>query len=246
MDLVARLAAVAADSAPALNLPALDDWLKAVAVTSRRVFGAKSCSIAVLHEDEELLEYRIADGAGAAGITGVSLEIERGLAGYVASSGQAISVESVRDDPRFAADIAEKTGYIPDRALLAPIVAPTGEVLGVLTVLDRDPSMAGGDAIELAYTLAEQAAVGLRLSHSVDDLGSALLGALADAHADDVDLAKALRARAEETPGAQGDIARVAAVVGELRRLAPGLSRTAVSMLEELVAYAKSARGRRR
>ena len=247
MDLVARLAAVGADCAPALNLPDLDEWLTVVAAMARRVFAATSCSIAVLHEDDELFEYRVADGVEAAGIIGVRMEIERGLAGYVASSGQAISVESVRDDPRFASDVAEQTGYIPDRVLLAPMLAPSGEVLGVLTVLDRDPAMSGSDAIELAFTLAEQAAIGLRLNRAIEDLGATLLNAIAEAHRDDLDFSEALRRRATSAPGPKGgDIARVAAALGELRRLSPGLANTAVSILEELVTYARSARGRRR
>ena len=245
-DLVARLAAVAADTAPALNLPDLDEWLTAVAATARRFFGAASCSIAVLDEEAETVEYRFADGRAAEGIIGVQLEIERGLAGYVASSGQAISVESVRDDPRFASDVAERTGYVPDRALLAPLLAPSGEVLGVLTVLDRDPSLAGGEAIELAFSFAEQAAVGVRLSRAVEDLGQALLLAMAEAHRDDVELTAALRERAEATEGPQADIARVAALIGELRQLGPSLAATATAILEELVEYGRAARGRRR
>lgn len=99
--------------------------------------AAAACSCALVTDDGGL-QYVAADGEGAAEILGVRLPAGRGLAGWAATSGQALGVRDVRTDPRFARDVAESTGYVPDDLLVAPFFAPDGAVRGVLTVLDPD------------------------------------------------------------------------------------------------------------
>jgi len=246
-DLVSQLAAVADDVAPALGLPAADDLLSAICTTARRVFGAAACSIALLDEDAGTLVYRAADGAGAEEVVGVRLPIDRGIAGYVASSGMAIGVDSVRDDSRFAADVAEQTGYVPDRLLVVPITAAGGEVIGVLSVLDASTdAIAAGETLGVATAFAHEASLALVVATAVEQLGATLLRSMAAASAGDGDLAAALRRRASSTRGADAELAELAARIGELRRLGPGITATAGKILDELVAHARAARGRRR
>ncbi|GAW49953.1 MULTISPECIES: S8 family serine peptidase [unclassified Nocardioides] len=113
----------------------------------RRMLDAAACSVAVVAPDRETLRYVAADGEGAAEIVGVELPVGRGLAGWVATSGQAIAVREARADARFAADVAERTGYVPDAVLVAPFLAADGEVRGVLTLLD--PGLDPGDPLPL-------------------------------------------------------------------------------------------------
>ena len=61
--------------------------------------------------------------------------MSRGVAGFVALSGQALATDVSRDD-RFARDIAESTNYIPTIILAAPLLDEDGETIGVLEVLD--------------------------------------------------------------------------------------------------------------
>ena len=77
-------------------------------------------SIARLHDDE--LVYEAADGAGGDAITGVRLPTSRGIAGYVARTGQSLVVDQVQSDPRFARDVAERVGYLPTSLIVVPVV----------------------------------------------------------------------------------------------------------------------------
>ena len=88
----------------------------------RAGLGAAACSCALVAEGRGSLRYVAADGEGSAGILGVELPVGHGLAGWVATSGQAIAVREARSDPRFAADVAERTGYIPSVVLVAPFL----------------------------------------------------------------------------------------------------------------------------
>lgn len=106
---------------------------------ARADFGAAACSLAVLDEEAGELTYRVASGAGASAIVGVRLPVTRGIAGWVAASGQPIAVSDLHADPRFAADVAASTAFIPTTLLVVPVLGEDG-VLAVLSVLDRDTS----------------------------------------------------------------------------------------------------------
>jgi GAF domain-containing protein len=138
-----------------------DALLVSIVEMGRLVLGAAACSLAVLDRDEEHLVFRAACGAGAGEVTGLRLPVSRGIAGWVVSSGQPIAVHDVRADPRFAADIAASTGYVPRSILAAPLTA-SGEPVGVIEVLDRSPAD-GRDDMDLLTRLAAQAALGLEL-----------------------------------------------------------------------------------
>ena len=80
--------------------------LTAVCEAARVATDAVACSVSVLDEQAGELHYIAATGAGAEQIVGTRLPLGQGIAGFVASSGQGISVSEVRHDPRFAQDVA--------------------------------------------------------------------------------------------------------------------------------------------
>src|SRR4051794_5056576 len=110
--------------------------LRASVAATRSLFAAAACSIAVVDDEGEVLEFVAADGAGAAEVVGVTIPVSRGIAGWAAMSGQPIAVRDVQADARFARDVAESTHYVPSAIYAAPMLDPEGEVLGVLSVLD--------------------------------------------------------------------------------------------------------------
>lgn len=132
--------------------------LTPIAALACDVFGAVACSVALVEGEE--LHYVAAAGATAAAVTGLRLELGRGIAGYVAVAGEALEVDGVMSDPRFARDVAEDIGYLPRAILAAPLVTPEGEVVGVLSVLDRAPERVGSsEAVRLACRVADVAAI---------------------------------------------------------------------------------------
>ncbi|MBA2282680.1 MAG: GAF domain-containing protein [Acidimicrobiia bacterium] len=242
-DLIRRLAEAASDVAPALVPAGVDDALRAIAEAARAAFGAGAVSIAVLDEDAGDLHYRAAAGEGAEQVEGLRLALGKGIAGYVASTGQSLAVDEVRRDPRFAADVAERTGYVPSAVAAVPVVDPHGRVLGVLSVLDVAE---GRGDLTLAGRFADAAAAVLPLAVAARDLGGALLEAVAAALGDaDADLATALRGVAAESRTVDPDLAAMAAVFAELRSLGDREQHAALRLLEEFSAYARAVRRRR-
>lgn len=132
--------------------------LTAQAVTVRALFRAAACSVALVDEAGENLVYAAASGEGSQEIVGVVLPVDRGIAGWAALAGQSIVVGNVRDDPRFARDVAEQTHYVPTTVMAAPMFQPDGEVLGVLSVLDPAIDQYDGWGLDVLGTLAAQIA----------------------------------------------------------------------------------------
>lgn len=148
-----------------------------------------AASVSIARVDDHELVFVAAEGEGAEAIVGTRLPMGAGLAGYVAISGQALEVAHVVEDPRFAREVAEATGYVPDAILLAPAIGPEGEVVGVLSVLDRRRDDGGGHALEMAGHAAEVAATLLGAGPARGDdrgvvLATAVAAALDSYHAD--------------------------------------------------------------
>jgi signal transduction protein with GAF and PtsI domain len=110
----------------------------------RANYRAAAVSIAITEDDH--LHYVAADGVGADAIVGQRLAAGRGIAGFVAASGQSLTVRDPTSDPRFARDVGESTGYLPSAIQCVP-VDDGGDVLAVLSILDRG-SIPGGDRTE--------------------------------------------------------------------------------------------------
>ena len=79
------------------------------------------------------------------------------MASYVARTGQALAIDQVQNDPRFAGEVAERTGYSPTSMLVVPVVGDDGTVSGVVSVLDRTTAV--GDPLAVATAAAAHAAL---------------------------------------------------------------------------------------
>jgi GAF domain-containing protein len=236
-ELLDELARVAQALGPAVAPPETDRLLTALAETARRLFGAAACSLALLTDDESELVYTTAAGAGAQDVTGMRIPASQGVAGWVVQSGQPVSIDSPADDPRFARDVAEATGYVP-REILAVPVASQSATLGVLTLLDRDAARPGAmQDMALLQVFADQAAIALEASRAFARMGSVLLSAVSRAAADDSELSVAASAAAAALPPPDSDLAELAEVFALLSRHSQHDRRLAVRLVREVALH---------
>ncbi len=234
-DLLQELADLASALGPALAPPGTERLLAALTETARALFGARACSLALLTEDESELVYTTAAGAGADGVSGLRIPADRGIAGWVAQSGQAVAIDDLQSDARFAREVAENTGYVP-QAILAVPVSSDRRLLGVLSLLDRDSGRPGAESdMVLLALFADQAAIALEGAHAFSDLGRVLLGALSSAVAQDLPLAVAIgQVPATRADAALTDLARLFA---ELGRHGPAERTLAVTLVRDVLSY---------
>ena len=207
----------------------------------RSLFSAAACSCALVDADGETLRFVAADGAGADVIVGVTLPVSRGIAGWAVMSGQSLMVADVREDSRFARDVAEATQYVPETILAVPLVGDDGEVAGVLEVLDphRRGEHSGFD-LDVLGLVAAQLATMVRLCAVYDGLGTSLVTSLAGA-SDEDDFGDALNELAA-TDVTATDLAALARTFHQLALAGPEGARLAGRVLEEVAAFTRVSR----
>jgi GAF domain-containing protein len=254
-ELLRQLGELATSLGPAVRPAGTDELLRSLTETARRLFGAAACSLALLTEDESELVYTVAAGQGADDVTGMRIPASHGIAGWVVQSGQPIAISDVAADPRFSREQAEQTGYIPQAILAVPVETPE-RLLGVISLLDRDPRRPGAEQdMALLSLFADQAALALASVERFSLMGRVLLDALAQAAAstdparavanDDVanddaasdGLAGTLRRAADHLPAADADLAELAATFAALARRGAAERRLALAVLRDIADY---------
>jgi hypothetical protein len=124
------------------------------------VFEAAAASIALVDRTTDELVYQAAWGAGAREIVGVRMEPGKGIGGSVVAGGEGTAV-ACREDPRFAAQVAAGTGYVPYTMVVVPL-RREADTIGVLSVLDRrDGGFFSPEDVDRAALFAELAVTAL-------------------------------------------------------------------------------------
>jgi GAF domain-containing protein len=137
--------------------------LSAVAEVSRQIFGAKASSILLLDEETNELVFEAVGGYGEESLIGMRFPAGTGIAGWVLGTRTPLILDDVQNDPRFAADFAKGTGYVPQGLMAVPLLYEE-QALGVLEVLDRpQQSRFSLEEMELLGLFANQAAIALDL-----------------------------------------------------------------------------------
>jgi len=150
--------------------------LRSIVQVARAIFGARGSSILLLDEATDELVFAAVASEDEQFLVGKRFPSSNGIAGWVASSRTPLVLEDVRSDPRFARDVAEGTGYVPNGLMAVPLLEEE-RVLGVLQVLDRPQrSRFSLQEMELLGLFAGQAAIALSLLGTATAARAALAG----------------------------------------------------------------------
>lgn len=146
--------------------------LVGIVEAAQRIFDAGAASILILdHETDEL----VFEAAREKEIIGMRIPSHRGIAGWVMMTGEPIAVSDVRRDPRFAADFAQSTGYMPKSIMAAPLIVGE-DIEGVIEILDKsNEGTFGLDDMDLLGLFAHPASIAVEQARTVGAIGSMLL-----------------------------------------------------------------------
>ena len=137
--------------------------LQSIVEAARAIFSARAASIFLHDEATDELVFEAAAGEGGGDLVGTRIPSGTGIAGWVLVTRQSLVLNDLADDPRFARDVAERTGYVPSALMAVPLLYEE-RALGVLQVLDpRADERSGLAAMELLGLFANQAAIALDL-----------------------------------------------------------------------------------
>ena len=137
--------------------------LQSIVQVARAIFSAKASSIFLHDAEADELVFEAVAGEGSESLVGTRIPSSTGVAGWVLLTRQPLVIEDLTNDPRFARETAESTGYVPKGLMAVPLLHEDN-ALGVLNVLDRPQrskfSLAEMDLLGL---FANQAAIALDL-----------------------------------------------------------------------------------
>jgi GAF domain-containing protein len=139
----------------------LDDVLRALMSQVRDYFDVEAISVALLDEESEALTFRVAIGEASEAVTGLSLPVGEGIAGWVVQEGEIVLISDAYTDPRFYADVDQETGFETETVLAVPI--KTGSrTIGAIEVMNPSSGTFDEKAPELLTQVASQAAAAIR------------------------------------------------------------------------------------
>ncbi|MFE7461516.1 GAF domain-containing protein [Streptomyces sp. NPDC057554] len=148
---------------PALSDAPRNELLQSVVDVARAIFGAAASSVLLLDEEADELVFQAVSGEGQEFLVGRRFPAGRGIAGWVATSGEPMVVDDLTAAPSFDRSLAESTAYVPNSLMAAPLISES-RVLGVLEVLDPSPQARSSvRELDLLAMFARQAAAALRV-----------------------------------------------------------------------------------
>lgn len=94
----------------------------------------------------------------------IRLQLGQGVAGWVALTGKSLNIRDAYQDPRFNPKVDEDTGYVTRNILCQPIRNQSGDIIGVIQVLNRHQGHFTDEDEYLLSAIASQAAIALENS----------------------------------------------------------------------------------
>lgn len=117
----------------------LDNVLQSIAQSAAEVLEAEAASVLLLDASRKQLVFRAAVGSAGGRLVGQEFPVERGIAGRVATTGEAVLLGNAADHPDFYADIDEETRFVTRELVAAPLRF-RDDVIGVVEVINRKGS----------------------------------------------------------------------------------------------------------
>jgi sigma-B regulation protein RsbU (phosphoserine phosphatase) len=99
--------------------------------------------------------------APEAGIDEIRLPIGKGLAGWVAETGEHVILDDAQSDPRFDPSHDRRSGFVTRAVLCVPIKNRVGRVVGVLQLLNKKDADFGREDLEFLASVSDHMAIAI-------------------------------------------------------------------------------------
>lgn len=152
--------------------------LEMIVQTASHVIRARAASLCLVDDSGQELVFEVVQGEKAEELRKTRVPIGHGIVGLVAQMGEPIAISDAQTDPRHAADVAQRVGYVPHSIVAVPLFYED-RILGVLELLDKqDGASFGADDLESLGLFANQAAIAIQQSRSHTSLALTLMDAI--------------------------------------------------------------------
>ncbi|MBE9186186.1 adenylate/guanylate cyclase domain-containing protein [Microcoleus sp. LEGE 07076] len=115
----------------------LETTLRAVMDQARDLMQADRSTLFLLNRETNELWTKVAKADGKTMVE-IRIPANKGIAGYVASTGQPLNIIDAYDDPRFDPSTDRHTGYRTRTVLCMPVHNAKGELIGVTQLINKN------------------------------------------------------------------------------------------------------------
>ncbi|HUI65264.1 MAG TPA: ATP-binding protein [Bacteroidota bacterium] len=136
----------------------IDKLLGLILDAASRSINADRGTLYLLDEGAGELWSKVAQGNN---IVEIRLPVGKGLAGYVAKTGEVVNITDAYKDPRFNPEIDKKSGYKTHNVLCMPMRDKEGKILGVFQFLNKREGPFGPEDEAFIDALSVHASIAL-------------------------------------------------------------------------------------
>jgi len=145
----------------------LDQVLRTIMEKINEVLRPDTWSLLLMDQDKNELYFQIATGVGAEALRDVRIPLGKGIAGWVAKSGEPVVVPDTSQDSRFFSKVDEKT-KMETRSIVAVPVRFRDQCLGVIELINCvGPEGFSSRDLALLEALADYAAIAIENARHV-------------------------------------------------------------------------------
>lgn len=123
------------------------------------LLGVEACVLFLLDEERDRLVLK-ASGGSELRMRSVEVDLNEGIAGWVASNCQPLIVNDVRNNPHFQSNVDSQTGMLTTSILCVPLET-RGKVLGVVEAINHPGNLFDEVDQQMLLSVASWAAIGV-------------------------------------------------------------------------------------
>ena len=147
----------------------LETTLRAVMDQARDLMQADRSTLFLLNRETNELWTKVAKADGITMMT-IRIPANKGIAGYVASTGQILNITDAYDDPRFDPTTDRQTGYRTQTVLCMPVYNAKGELIGVTQLINKNQGSFTNSDEEFLRAFNSQAGMALQNSQLFENM----------------------------------------------------------------------------
>ncbi len=145
----------------------LDELLKKITVKACEVLDADRCTLFLVDESRGELWSKVAQGQP---MNEIRIPLGKGIAGYVAKTGETINIHDAYADLRFNPEVDRRTGYRTRTILCMAMRDQEDKILGVLQVLNKKDGIFTENDEQTLRIFASQAAIAIQNARLNEEL----------------------------------------------------------------------------
>ncbi|HCV43090.1 MAG TPA: hypothetical protein DGH68_06370 [Bacteroidetes bacterium] len=136
----------------------IDELLVLILNAAAHSIQAERGTLYLLDKEKNELWAKVAQGKD---MTEIRLPVGKGLAGYVAKTGEVVNIPDAYSDPRFNPEIDKKSGFRTHNVLCMPMKNKEGEIVGVFQFLNKKGGVFTEEDASFIDALSVHAAIAL-------------------------------------------------------------------------------------